>query len=355
VLVAALTAAFARGGRNERLGGALLLVASLASPLVQVNMFADLELGIALVDTLLFMALLALAFASDHRWPTVAAAFQAIAVLTHLARFKAGEVHGDVYGNMLVLWSYPVALSLLWGSLSRSRKCASSGIAAQVAPALAFSLPNDMVPASNRRSPPATSDLALLTQLLKLHDPGSQSDAMAAALIGRVGSFAAAVATPATRLRAWGFDEGVAEALAFARITTRSNLRRKLETRPSLANGEEAVDYLFSELAHLPHEQFRVLYLNSRYRLIYDEVHGEGTVTEAAVFPREIVKRAMEAGAVYVILAHNHPGGDPAPSRADIITTRAIIEATRSIGVAVIDHIVVSTSGHVSMRAAGLI
>jgi DNA repair protein RadC len=132
-------------------------------------------------------------------------------------------------------------------------------------------------------------------------------------------------------------------------------LRRKLEDRPSLANSQETLDYLHIELAHLPTEQFRVLYLNARHRLICDQVHGEGSVTEAPVFPREVIKRAIEEGAVHLILAHNHPGGDPTPSRADIIITRAISEAGRTMGINVIDHIIISASGHVSMRSNGLI
>ncbi len=107
-------------------------------------------------------------------------------------------------------------------------------------------------------------------------------------------------------------------------------------------------------MADLRNEQFRVLYLNARHRLIHDEVHGEGTVTEAPVYPREIVKRALEVGAVYLILAHNHPSSDPTPSRSDIAATRAITEAARAIDVTVIEHVIISASGHTSMRAIGM-
>lgn len=140
-----------------------------------------------------------------------------------------------------------------------------------------------------------------------------------------------------------------------ARSTTRTTLKRKLETRPCLADQQHVVDYLHAELAHLPVEQFRVLYLNARQRLIHEEIHGQGTVNAAPVFPREIVKRAIEVGAVEIILAHNHPAGDPTASRSDIQTTRAIIDAARPIDVGVVDHIVIGSSGHVSMRASGLI
>lgn len=161
--------------------------------------------------------------------------------------------------------------------------------------------------------------------------------------------------TRAGKLRVWGFDNRVAEALAFARSTTRTSLKRKLETRLKVDSVQDAIDYLHSELAHLPYEEVRVLYLNARNRLIYDEIHGKGTVDGASVYPREVIKRALEVGAVNLILAHNHPSGDPSPSRDDIIMTKAIIEAGRHIGVNVIDHLVIGATGHVSMKAMGLI
>lgn len=351
----ALAAALGRGGRTERVGGLLLFSAALLTPLVQRSTFASVEAGVAIIDTLLLGALLLLAFRSGRRWPTFAAAFQAVTVLTHLARFKAGPVNGEVYGILLVLWSYPILMALLWGSLIEPRtndpdNMVSSGDVAERQLRSIKARSTD-----NRRSSGDDADLALLTRLFRLHGLGPAGDADAATLLARAGSFAAAVAAPATKLRSWGIDERVHAALAFTRTTTRATLWRKLEDRPSLASSQETIDYLHAELAHLPTEQFRVLYLNARHRLICDEVHGEGSVTEAPVFPREIVKRAIEEGAVHMILAHNHPGGDPTPSRADIITTRAIIEAGRSLGLTVIDHLIISASGHVSMRSSGLI
>lgn len=355
VLVTALAAAFGRGGRTERVGGMLLFTAALLTPLVQLSAFASVEAGVATIDTLLLVALLLLAFRSGRRWPTFAAAFQAITVLTHLARFKAGPVNGEVYGVLLVLWSYPILIALLWGSLFEPRAIVS-GYTVNSGDVAERQLGSIKARSSvGQRSSGADADLDLLTRLFRLHGLGPEGDADAVTLLARAGSFAAAVATPSTKLRSWGIDERIQTALAFARTTTRATLRRKLEDRPSLTSSQEAIDYLHTELAHLTTEQFRVLYLNARHRLICDEVHGEGTVTEAPVFPREVVKRAIEEGAVHMILAHNHPGGDPTPSRADIITTRAIMEAGRSLGLTVIDHIVISASGHVSMKSSGLI
>lgn len=355
LFLATLTAAFGRGGRPERQGGAMLLGAALATPLLQTRMFTGIEIGIAAIDMVLLAGLVWLAFNSERRWPVFAAAFQAIGVLTHLARLAAGPVHGDVYGHLLVLWSYPVALSLLWGSLVETRqKSVVMGAQPQV----------PSFPSAGRREAPvleprnqvaADDDLMLLTRLFALHDLGIESANVATDLIHRAGSFAAAVATSPVRLKSWGHDERVAEALAFARSTTRTSLKRKLETRVKVDNVGDAIDYLHSELAHLPHEQVRVLYLNARNRLICDEVNGLGTVDQAPVYPREVIKRALEVGAVRLVLAHNHPSGDPSPSRDDIAMTRAIIEAGRHVGISVIDHFVIGATGHVSMRGTGLI
>jgi DNA repair protein RadC len=352
VLLAALTAAFSRGGRHEHIGAALVFVASIVTPMVQRHLFNQVETGIAIVDFLLLAALMWMALSSGRRWPIYAAAFQGLGVLTHFARARTGPVHGDAYGDLLVVWSYLVLFSLLFGSLIEANSKAKSETP----------LPDNrqsVIP-NIQRPPPklltaSPDDHALLVRLLLLHGLGSSSDSVAQELLERTGSFAAAIATPATRLTSWGIDQRAQDALALARSATRTTLKRKLETRPCLADRQHVVDYLHAELAHLSIEQFRVLYLNARHRLVHEEVHGEGTVNAAPVFPREIVRRAIEVAAVKIILAHNHPGGDATATRDDIQTTRAVIDAARSIDVAVVDHIVISASGHTSMRAAGLI
>lgn len=355
ILIAALTAAFSRGGVPERLGGALLLGAAIITPLVQTHMFLGVEVGVAMVDTLLLVALLWLSLTTSRHWPGFATAFQAAGVLTHLARFKAGPVAGDAYGHLLVLWSYPVTLSLLWGSLVETRRAglAEDGKPVASTPAGATKEPIQEGQIRQRVSNP--DDLLLLSRLLTFHDVGPKSTEVASELIRRTGSFAAAISTSPAQLRSWGVDERVAEAFSFARSTTRSMLRRKLDSRHSLTNREEALDYLHSEMAYLTKEQFRVLYLNSRHRLVCDDVHSEGSISETPVYPREVVKRAIEVGAAHLILAHNHPSGDPTPSRADVVLTRAIIDAARPLGITVIDHFVVGTTGHSSLKSIGLI
>lgn len=102
-------------------------------------------------------------------------------------------------------------------------------------------------------------------------------------------------------------------------------------------------------------EEFRVIFLNSRNVMIRDEPIGQGTVNQALVYPREIVKRALELGASAVMLVHNHPSGEPQPSRDAIIMIKAVIEACQHLGLAVLDHVIIGRSSHVSMKAQGLI
>jgi DNA repair protein RadC len=108
-------------------------------------------------------------------------------------------------------------------------------------------------------------------------------------------------------------------------------------------------------MAHLTVERVRVLYLDTRNRLIVDHHVGEGSVDEAAIHPREVVRKALDVGATALILVHNHPSGNPEPSRADIDITRRIAEAGRLLGIVVHDHVIVGREGHVSLKAKGLI
>ena len=132
-------------------------------------------------------------------------------------------------------------------------------------------------------------------------------------------------------------------------------LRTNAEKKPVLANWQALLDYLRADMAHHAIERFRVLHLNTKNALIRDEVMSEGSIDQAAVHVREVIRRAIDLGSASIILVHNHPSGDPSPSRADIEITRAIAEAGKRLGVAVHDHIVMGAHGHVSLRAQGLI
>ena len=130
-------------------------------------------------------------------------------------------------------------------------------------------------------------------------------------------------------------------------------LRVEMLDRPALPNNRAALDYLFVTLAHETAEQVRILYLDSKNRILAQEVASQGSVTKADIFPREILRRALELGATGLIMAHNHPSGDPEPSRCDLQATRAVAEAARLFDINLHDHIIIGRSGSVSLRAAG--
>jgi DNA repair protein RadC len=122
-----------------------------------------------------------------------------------------------------------------------------------------------------------------------------------------------------------------------------------------LANWQALLDYLRADMAHRGVELFRVLHLNTRNILIRDEIMNHGTVDQAPVHVREVIRRALELQSAAIILVHNHPSGDPSPSRADIEITRRIVEAGKPLNIAVHDHLIIGANGHASLRAQGLI
>ena len=115
------------------------------------------------------------------------------------------------------------------------------------------------------------------------------------------------------------------------------------------------LDYLALDMAHLNHERVRVLFLNSQNRLVLDHLASEGSIDQAAIHPREVIRKAFDIGATALILVHNHPSGSPEPSRADIDITNRIAEAGRHLDITVHDHVIVGGDSHVSLRAKGLI
>ncbi|WP_052730578.1 JAB domain-containing protein, partial [Sphingomonas sp. SRS2] len=148
-------------------------------------------------------------------------------------------------------------------------------------------------------------------------------------------------------------EPGVADLLTAVRPLVRETLRADLLDGPVLPDLQATLDYLFVSLAHDQVEQVVMLYLDAKNRLLADEVVARGTVTRADIFPREVVRRALDLGATGLIMAHNHPSGDPAPSRSDLDATRAVAEAARLFDIILHDHIVVGRSGHCSLRDKG--
>lgn len=141
--------------------------------------------------------------------------------------------------------------------------------------------------------------------------------------------------------------------LATLRAAMLHALRREALEGPVLGNSDALAAYLLAAMAHQPVEQLRVLYLNTRNRLLCDEMVVEGSINITPVYPREIMRRSLEVGATALILAHNHPSGDPQPSDEDIRVTRMIAAAGEALDIKLHDHVIVARSGWISLRAAG--
>lgn len=204
--------------------------------------------------------------------------------------------------------------------------------------------------------PEALADYELLEFLLFAGNRQGDTKPAAKALIARFGSLGAVLeADPAALMQIRGVGQAGAAALKSVSIAARRMARGKVADRPILASWQALLDYLSIDMANLNHERVRVLYLNAQNRLILDHAAAEGTIDEAAIHPREIIRRAMDIGATALILVHNHPSGNAEPSRADIAITRRIAEAGVLLGITLHDHVIVAGTGHVSLRAKGLI
>jgi DNA repair protein RadC len=175
-------------------------------------------------------------------------------------------------------------------------------------------------------------------------------------LIARFGSLPAVLAAepPALKgIKGLG-DTGLAT-LKFIEACAVRMLQKQVLNRPILSSWRSVEDYLHASMSHIIHEQFRVLFLNNKNILIADEVLSEGTVNHAPVYVRDIIKRALELGATALVLVHNHPSGDPKPSRDDIAMTQEIVEAARRLSISVHDHVIIAQEGHASFKSLGLL
>jgi DNA repair protein RadC len=204
--------------------------------------------------------------------------------------------------------------------------------------------------------PEALADYELLEFLLFAGVRQGDTKPAAKALIARFGSFAAVLdADPVALREVKGVGEAGAAALRSVSLAARRMARGKVANQPVLASWQALLDYLAIDMANLNHERVRVLYLNTQNRLILDHTAAEGTIDEAAIHPREVIRKALDIGATALILVHNHPSGSPEPSRADIAITNRIAEAGRHLGITVHDHVIIGGEGHASLRAKGLI
>lgn len=198
-------------------------------------------------------------------------------------------------------------------------------------------------------------DYELIEYLLALAIPRRDTKPLAKALLKEFGGLAGLFAADAEALRrVKGMGDSAIAALRIASATAVRLAKAEIESKPVLANWQALLDYLRAAMAAAPVEQVRVLHLNTRNMLIREELMAEGSIDQAPVYVREIAKRAMDLGSAAVILVHNHPSGDPTPSRADIEITRQVVSALKPLGIAVHDHIVMGANEHVSLKSLGL-
>lgn len=205
-----------------------------------------------------------------------------------------------------------------------------------------------------RAGPDALADHEMLEMVLFLALPRRDTKPIARLLLARFGSFANAIAAPLAELRG---IEGLGEAgIAALKLTQAAAIRlsrAEIQDRPVISNWDLLMTYLRTVVGRERVEQFRVLFLDTRNRLLADEAQAKGTVNHTPVYPREVVRRALELQASSIILAHNHPSGDPTPSRDDILMTQQIVEAAKVLSITVHDHMIVGNGRWVSLRQIG--
>ncbi len=202
----------------------------------------------------------------------------------------------------------------------------------------------------------ALADYELLEAVLFRALPRRDTKPIAKELLQRFGSFAEVINAPEGELRKIDYikDAAITE-FSLVRAAARRFLKGQTSQKPVLASWARVLDHCRAAMAFEAREQFRILFLDKRNRLILDEVQQTGTIDHTPVYVREICRRALEVNATAIILAHNHPSGDPTPSRGDIEMTREIVKVARGLGICVHDHIIIARDGHASFKGLGLI
>jgi DNA repair protein RadC len=202
----------------------------------------------------------------------------------------------------------------------------------------------------------AVSDYELLELVLFRTIPQRDVKPLAKELIAKFGSFAEVLAAPRQRLEeVKGVKEATSTDLKILQAVAGRITRGEARKRTVLSSWSAVLDYCRTTMAFSDKEQFKIIFLDKRNQIIADEVQQTGTVDHTPVYPREVVKRALELSATAIILVHNHPSGDPTPSSADIQMTQSIVDIAKPLGIAVHDHIIVGKQGHASLKALRLI
>jgi DNA repair protein RadC len=185
--------------------------------------------------------------------------------------------------------------------------------------------------------------------------PRRDTKPMAKKLLEEFGDLWGIVNAPQDRLKAHGLTDAAMTSILMVGAAALRMARQRIMDKPVLSSWQLVIDYCMGAMALEPVEHFRLLFLDRRHTLIADEVQQRGTIDHTPVYPREVIKRAIALGATAVVLVHNHPTGDPTPSRADIDMTREIMRCGQPLGIAVHDHLIVSKGGYVSFKTRQLI
>jgi DNA repair protein RadC len=201
----------------------------------------------------------------------------------------------------------------------------------------------------------ALPDYELLELALFGSIPRVDVKPLAKRLLEQLGNFADVIATPRDRLTELGLNERAATQLKVIEAAALRLSKTRLLGRPAISSWTALIDYCSAKMSRSGREEFRVLFLDRKNALIADEVQSTGTVDHTPVYPREIVKRALELGASALILVHNHPSGDPSPSRADIAMTSEVVAAAKALKIEIHDHLVIGRNGHASFKSLGLL
>ena len=202
----------------------------------------------------------------------------------------------------------------------------------------------------------ALPDYELLELVLAQAIPRGDVKPLAKLLLGKFGGFTEVIAAEPARLEEIkGVGPAVVAQFKVVQEAAKRMARGKVLNRPVLGSWDALIDYCSIAMAHNPIEQVRVLYLDKKNVLIADEMQQKGTIDHTPVYPREVVKRALELGATAMILVHNHPSGNPQPSKADIEMTRQIVTAAKNLGIIVHDHVVIGKGQYASFKSLGLL
>jgi DNA repair protein RadC len=207
-----------------------------------------------------------------------------------------------------------------------------------------------------KAGPDSLADHEMLEMILFIALPRRDTKPIARELLTRFRTFGGVIAAPVAEILAvGGLGEAGAAALKLVQAACLRTMRQEVMSGPVLSTWDRLTDYLTAAMGHERTEQFRVLFLDGRNRLIADEVQGQGTINHAPAYPREVVRRCLELHATAVILAHNHPSGEPTPSREDVALTADIARAASVMGITVHDHIIVGRGKWLSFRAEKLL